>query len=184
MVSFIEMNGFYYAVLWIRDIWFGSGSAEDLYRWLMDPGPHPAFFVYGWQSKLFFQSFFAYTSVFKDKKSKRSYKIVKSRFFYFSAKLMVSTVRYVGFYGFYELFVLWGQEAPIPVGAWGVGRRGCGGWGNTLEETHAFLVLPDFVPSPLSCQPAKARCTWNTERRKTKRVARKVLLWGGGTGAK
>ena len=29
---------------------------------------------------------------------------------------MVSTVRYVGFYGFYELFVLWGQEAPILVG--------------------------------------------------------------------
>jgi hypothetical protein len=31
MVSFIEMNGFYYAVLWISDIWFGFGSA-DLYR--------------------------------------------------------------------------------------------------------------------------------------------------------
>jgi truncated hemoglobin YjbI len=29
----------------------------------------------------FFEKFFAYTTVFKDKKSKRSHKIVKSRFF-------------------------------------------------------------------------------------------------------
>jgi len=52
-----------------------------------------------------FQSFFAYTSVFKDKKSKKSHKIVKSRSSsYFFCMLMVSMIWYVDFY---ELFVLW-----------------------------------------------------------------------------
>ena len=56
------------------------------------------------KNKFFFQSFFAYTSVLKDKKSKRSHKIVKSRFFLLFCMLMVSMVWYVDFC---ELFILW-----------------------------------------------------------------------------
>jgi hypothetical protein len=50
-----------------------------------------------------FQSFFAYTSVFKDKKSKKSQNS-KIRVSYFFCMLMVSMIWYVDFY---ELFVLW-----------------------------------------------------------------------------
>jgi hypothetical protein len=46
----------------------------------MDPDPEVADKMAS-KHKFLFQSFFAYTSVFKDKKSKRSHKIVKSRFF-------------------------------------------------------------------------------------------------------
>jgi hypothetical protein len=104
MISFIEMHGFYYAWLWIHDIlvliWIrgsrpltcGSGSCFFC-NWLTSAN----------KKLVFFQSFFAYTSVFKDKKSKRSHKIVISRFFFF-CMLMVSILWYVDFY---ELFVLW-----------------------------------------------------------------------------
>ncbi len=53
--------------------------------WFIDPDPEPAFYASGWQDGnktwVFISNFFVYTSVFKDKKSKRS-KIVKSRFFF------------------------------------------------------------------------------------------------------
>ncbi len=58
MISFIEKHGLYCALLWIRDI-----------------------LVWIWIRGFFISKFFAYTSVFKYKKSKRSHKIVKSRFF-------------------------------------------------------------------------------------------------------
>ncbi len=100
MISFIEMHGFYmyYALLWIPDIlvriWIrGSrpldcGSGSCFFRkWLTSAN----------KKLFFFQSFFAYTSVFKDKKSKRSHKIVKSRFFFF--------LHVDGFYGMVCWFI-------------------------------------------------------------------------------
>jgi hypothetical protein len=97
MISFIEMHGFYFALLWIRDnlvtdLWIRI----LLFMQVADKMPTKNMF--------FSQSFFAYTSVFKDKKSKRSHKIVKSRFFLLFCMLMVFMVWYVDFY---ELFILW-----------------------------------------------------------------------------
>jgi hypothetical protein len=54
------------------------------------------------KNKFFFKVFLLII-VLKDKKSKRSHKIVKSRFFLLFCMLMVSMVWYVDFY---ELFVL------------------------------------------------------------------------------
>jgi len=83
MIRFIEMHGFYYALLWFRDIlvwiWirgsrsltYGSGFGSCfLHKWLTRC-----------QHNFFFRSNLLIHKSSKIKKSKRSHKIVKSRFF-------------------------------------------------------------------------------------------------------
>jgi len=76
------------------------------------------------KNNFFFKVFFEYISVFKDKKSKRSHKIVKSRVFLLFCMLMVSMVFYVDFC---ELFILW------------VGSSGRG-WEN--HRVHRVATVP------------------------------------------
>jgi hypothetical protein len=131
------MHGFYYALLWIRDIliwiWirgsrsltYGSGSCF-LGKWLTRC-----------QQKI---SFFAYTSVFKDKKSKRSHKIVKSRFF-----LLFLLVDGFCWYMLISMSCLfYGLE--VVEGGGGGERRGGRGWGGIMslgEEGGVWEALGD-----------------------------------------
>jgi hypothetical protein len=110
---------------------------------------------------------FAYTSVFKDKNSKRSHKILKSRFFLLFCLLM---------FPWYGMLVsmsclFYGREEAHPSGG---GGGGGGVWGKERKyigrDPRFFVLVLLFSITPLS-----STCKSRPERKKTKREVKKVL---------